>query len=234
MQQRYYDPGIGRFLSVDPVTADGNSGGNFNRYWYANNNPYRFTDPDGRQPACNACDNWSDAVADAHKEGRQDELKPFEAPAIVATAVMAAPVLAVIGAEGMTAVLANPGAVTTATNLVAEATGVTVAGAGLGNQNQLYKAAVQQFKGTALSVAGRALTKHPEIVGATKETLRQTLRTDGAINNSAHAALQGILRNGVTTTPTLGRYGSVTQVQVPGGFGARWNSDGNFIGFINP
>jgi len=46
--QRYYDPGIGRFLSVDPVTADGNTGGNFNRYWYANNNPYKFTDPDGR------------------------------------------------------------------------------------------------------------------------------------------------------------------------------------------
>jgi RHS repeat-associated protein len=50
MQQRYYDPSIGRFLSVDPVTADGNTGGNFNRYWYANNNPYRFTDPDGRDP----------------------------------------------------------------------------------------------------------------------------------------------------------------------------------------
>jgi len=47
-QQRYYDPIVGRFLSVDPVTADAGSGGNFNRYWYANNNPYRFTDPDGR------------------------------------------------------------------------------------------------------------------------------------------------------------------------------------------
>lgn len=49
MQQRYYDPGIGRFLSVDPVIADSTLGTNFNRYWYANNNPYRFTDPDGRQ-----------------------------------------------------------------------------------------------------------------------------------------------------------------------------------------
>ncbi|MDR6840309.1 RHS repeat-associated core domain-containing protein [Pseudoxanthomonas sacheonensis] len=48
MQQRYYDPGIGRFLSVDPVTADEDTGDNFNRYWYANNNPYVFTDPDGR------------------------------------------------------------------------------------------------------------------------------------------------------------------------------------------
>jgi len=49
MQQRYYDPKIGggRFLSVDPVTAD-SVGGNFNRYWYANNNPYKFKDPDGR------------------------------------------------------------------------------------------------------------------------------------------------------------------------------------------
>jgi RHS repeat-associated protein len=48
MQQRYYDPQIGRFLSVDPVTAQSDTGTNFNRYWYANNNPYRFYDPDGR------------------------------------------------------------------------------------------------------------------------------------------------------------------------------------------
>ncbi len=49
--QRYYDPGIGRFLSVDPVTANSSTGSNFNRYWYANNNPYRFKDPDGRKCA---------------------------------------------------------------------------------------------------------------------------------------------------------------------------------------
>jgi len=45
MQQRYYDPVAGRFLSTDPVPA---SPGSFNRYWYANNNPYRNVDPDGR------------------------------------------------------------------------------------------------------------------------------------------------------------------------------------------
>lgn len=53
MQQRYYDSSIGRFLSVDPIAANGNNGGNFNRYWYASNNPYKFTDPDGRY-VCNA------------------------------------------------------------------------------------------------------------------------------------------------------------------------------------
>jgi len=48
MQQRYYDPQAGRFLSVDPVQVDPSTGANFNRYWYANDNPYRYTDPDGR------------------------------------------------------------------------------------------------------------------------------------------------------------------------------------------
>jgi RHS repeat-associated protein len=53
MQQRYYDPVIGRFLSVDPVTAYENSDWrHFNRYVYAYDNPYGFTDPDGRCPFC--------------------------------------------------------------------------------------------------------------------------------------------------------------------------------------
>lgn len=49
MQQRYYDPIAMRFLSVDPVHVDANSGANFNRYWYANNSPFTYVDPDGRQ-----------------------------------------------------------------------------------------------------------------------------------------------------------------------------------------
>ncbi|MDR3445449.1 MULTISPECIES: RHS repeat-associated core domain-containing protein [unclassified Dyella] len=52
MQQRYYDPQVGRFLSMDPVSAGAVS---FNRYSYANNNPYRFVDPDGRY-ACGSSD----------------------------------------------------------------------------------------------------------------------------------------------------------------------------------
>jgi hypothetical protein len=38
-----------RFVSVDPVHVNPQSAANFNRYHYGNNNPYRFTDPDGRQ-----------------------------------------------------------------------------------------------------------------------------------------------------------------------------------------
>jgi RHS repeat-associated protein len=50
MQQRYYDPIAGRFLSVDPVTTDAKTGGFFNRYVYGNNNPYRYIDPNGAAP----------------------------------------------------------------------------------------------------------------------------------------------------------------------------------------
>ncbi|WP_345780300.1 RHS repeat-associated core domain-containing protein [uncultured Stenotrophomonas sp.] len=49
MQQRYMDPQLGVFLSVDPVTAYEQPIGQFNRYRYANGNPYKFTDPDGRE-----------------------------------------------------------------------------------------------------------------------------------------------------------------------------------------
>jgi RHS repeat-associated protein len=48
MKARYESPRIGRMLSPDPVGPDNNSGANFNRYWYANNNPMTLVDPDGR------------------------------------------------------------------------------------------------------------------------------------------------------------------------------------------
>ncbi|MFD0326719.1 RHS repeat-associated core domain-containing protein [Lysobacter gummosus] len=69
MQQRYYDPLIGRFASVDPVSAESNSGGNFNRYWYASNNPYRFYDPDGRY-TCSGSKSGCATVEDAIQKAR--------------------------------------------------------------------------------------------------------------------------------------------------------------------
>nr|WP_254796337.1 RHS repeat-associated core domain-containing protein [Moritella viscosa]SHO18218.1 Putative uncharacterized protein [Moritella viscosa] len=49
MQARYYDPVIGRFYSNDPVRFTGNPH-SFNRYAYVNNNPYKYTDPNGESP----------------------------------------------------------------------------------------------------------------------------------------------------------------------------------------
>jgi RHS repeat-associated protein len=64
MQQRYYDPYAGRFLAVDPVAA---SPGNLNRYWYANNNPYRYIDPDG-QYVCNGSKSECNTISSALSE----------------------------------------------------------------------------------------------------------------------------------------------------------------------
>ncbi len=50
MGARYYDPVAGRFLSTDPKGFDEANIHTFNRYAYANNNPYRYKDPDGRSP----------------------------------------------------------------------------------------------------------------------------------------------------------------------------------------
>lgn len=48
MQGRYYDPDVGRFLGMDPVAPSLADGGDFNRYAYARNNPYRYTDSTGQ------------------------------------------------------------------------------------------------------------------------------------------------------------------------------------------
>ncbi|MEW6991932.1 RHS repeat-associated core domain-containing protein [Colwelliaceae bacterium 6441] len=56
MQARYYEPVIGRFYSNDPVGfRDVHS---FNRYAYANNNPYKYIDPDGRESLGVLIGNW--------------------------------------------------------------------------------------------------------------------------------------------------------------------------------
>lgn len=48
MNSRYFDPRIARFIEPDPVDFRESNTLSFNKYAYANNNPLRFIDPDGR------------------------------------------------------------------------------------------------------------------------------------------------------------------------------------------
>ena len=50
MQGRWYHPDMGRFMALDPVRFVESNPISVNRYAYANNNPYVYVDPDGRQP----------------------------------------------------------------------------------------------------------------------------------------------------------------------------------------
>ncbi|HNP36943.1 MAG TPA: RHS repeat-associated core domain-containing protein [Woeseiaceae bacterium] len=60
MQARYYDDVVGRFMAVDPVGFSAGNPMSFNRYAYANDNPYRFTDPDGRESVGQMIDSAAD------------------------------------------------------------------------------------------------------------------------------------------------------------------------------
>ena len=50
MGARYYDPLLGRFMGADPAAVAPENLNGINRYAYANNNPYRYVDPDGHSP----------------------------------------------------------------------------------------------------------------------------------------------------------------------------------------
>lgn len=141
MQQRYYDAGIGMFLSVDPVTAYSNPVGQFNRYRYANGNPYLFKDPDGRESgtafrSVNNATNGGPVVPPPRSSS------DWAGPAIgVSLAVVSAPAVALGAVELGTAVLANPAT----TNSVA--IGLMEAGAG------------EALGGASLAVGGAALAE---------------------------------------------------------------------------
>jgi len=47
LQARWYNPQIGRFMSIDPVDTQPGNIHSFGRYAYANNSPYAYVDPDG-------------------------------------------------------------------------------------------------------------------------------------------------------------------------------------------
>ena len=46
---RYYDPALGRFLSPDTIVPDPQQPQDLNRYTYARNNPFGYTDPTGHE-----------------------------------------------------------------------------------------------------------------------------------------------------------------------------------------
>lgn len=96
MQQRYYDPQLGLFLSIDPISPNDEPGSAFNRYRYAAGNPYRFVDPDGRQER--AAERHADSVAST--PSAYDTFGPT-ALALTAAIVRATPVVGPAVASAM-------------------------------------------------------------------------------------------------------------------------------------
>ena len=115
MQARYYDPLIGRFYSNDPVGFTNVH--SFNRYAYANNNPYKYTDPDGK-----AAESYLNRPSGVSIQQNQDA---YTGAAAIGVAVWTA---------GAASVSVTASASLTALEVTAVATGDSVSGVSRGKQ----------------------------------------------------------------------------------------------------
>lgn len=75
LNARYYDPVLGRFMAVDTVGALTGGAGHFNRYSYAYNNPYKYTDPTGFLGMCGGACGDSPAGFDPETDWEKTRLE---------------------------------------------------------------------------------------------------------------------------------------------------------------
>ncbi len=92
-----------------------------------------------------------------------------------------------------------------------------------------YRSALAIGKG-GLSVAGRALQKHPNIA---RVVTSSTITTNALRNSYGAKALKHIMRNGAQTTKHTKAFGNVIDFKLPSGLGARFSAETNqFITFL--
>ena len=103
MNARLYDPALGRFLSPDPYVQMPDFSQSFNRYAYALNNPFKYTDPEGElwwliPIAIGGIINWAMNGADFTWEG----LSYFGVGAVAGASILVGGPLAPVLAGGLT------------------------------------------------------------------------------------------------------------------------------------
>ncbi|MBO9489465.1 hypothetical protein J7384_03725 [Endozoicomonas sp. G2_1] len=193
MQARYYDPVIGRFYSNDPIGwTPKNPVMSFNRYLYVNNNPYKYTDPDGEflWHAVGA------AVAGGINALAQGYSKGFDNIDYSQVAVAA-----VVGATGVGLAESIAGSVAQAglagaSAVAANVAGNSVAGAALGLGSTLTNAAVDGLQGDTDGTF-------------TGEQLEKSVK-DGAIFGAAGAVAGELITKGVkAASGAFGNSGTV-------------------------
>jgi len=170
MQARYYDPVMGRFLSIDPKGfEDTGTPAMFGRYTYVGNDPVNKTDPTGMMPPEGTV---SDALrlgmSQQDAQGTSDAFTPASRGALIGMgagaalggAVVAGPVVAsaLVGAGVNSTVAGVAGAAISSGLVSAEVqTGIDVVNTGQVNVGNTLKAG-------AIGAAGGALTGSVPVV----------------------------------------------------------------------
>lgn len=205
---RHYSPALGRWLQLDPIgTRDG-----LNRYAYVKNEPINGFDPLGlydcvKATGTNICtpqfkvigsmSGTPDGILTPDKQKAVQRAFPVDGMSTALTEVTAVGITGGAGAAagGVGLVTARAIGASSAKRLI---------------QNPMFKNALQKFVNSDLTKVGRAITKHPEVVGHSKGTLRLAFRSDAEINRAGTAALKNIMRNGDVANFAHPRYGDVT------------------------
>ncbi|MBN8481240.1 MAG: RHS repeat-associated core domain-containing protein [Xanthomonadales bacterium] len=238
MQARYYDPFAARFLAIDPLAADA---GGFNRYWYANNNPYTFIDPDGRCAAMTSkhedkcqyyakekmrTQNPSDLLIEAGVNTVKNILNDLVS---IANAFMndePPPMGPMIRTASIPLAGALGRGVPRVSTMPAAVEG-TAAGAGARLLDDLSRAASAADR-NGLTAAGRALQKH----GGRAGSAFPQVSGHGNLNRVGQSVVDDILMT-PGANHVSNRFGGI-DVMAPDGRGVRYDSNGNLMGFLEP
>jgi len=208
---RDYDPETGRWMAKDPILF---GGGDVNLYGYVMGDPINYFDKTGTYIESLA-DLWfiSNDLSDIIFEniyGDQDTLLDNLGYLGLDVGSLALPLVCGMG----------------------RASKAAKASKGAPSLDDLSTAAGAADRG-GLTVAGRALQKHGGRSGSAFPPARGT---PAQINKAGQNVVDDILTSpgSTTTTRHTGRFGEVTEVRAPDGRAIRFDSDGNFIGFLEP
>ena len=202
MQARYYDPLIGRFLSVDPVGFSVGRPFMFGRYSYVGNDPVNATDPDGKDPCTSSgCSGQINISTGAPIKRSELALKAQGAFIIAGTGVLlvaAVPeIIVALGLEGGTAA--------TATSVIQGGiiSGTGVAATGGSSEEVAVATAGGMFTGGAVSsIVGKGLMSN--LLRGTQGMLGGTataLAVDGADGNLDNSLGDGLV-SGIVSAVT--------------------------------
>lgn len=224
MNARYYDPVVGRFMSIDPVGFVDNNLHSFNRYSYANNNPYKYVDPDGDYAEL-PIEGFSLALG-VYSFNQNFQAGNYGAATIDALGIIADGILAAApgapGAVGIGIAAARGGG-----TAVKAAKGL--AGLSKGQAKTALKTAQEAYKGTTR--VGHALSKH---AGRNPDIWGKVTGSQKAWNDQAMKHMREIFRGpGKFSKVTNNKGVTFLEKRLSDGRGIRLNQDHTFKGFID-
>ena len=192
MNARLYDPALCRFLSPDPYVQAPDLSLNFNRYVYAMNNPFRYTDENGEfwwvavgaviGGAVNLAVNWNNC------SGFWEYFTSFGVGAVAGAVTSLSGGLG-IGMWGVAGIAAASGSVVSGTNSLIAQTGKNFNGFDNVNWGTVGGAAlVGGISGFAGSMAGSLASNSSFVVNGIKSPILKTAIVSPIASGASHVA----------------------------------------------